>query len=188
MGFIKDLFGNFMKLSRPVFSFVDNQLQFKINSDFFFKYTLEDYDVKTRHDPYIFEAYTLHNEDIFLEYIKDDFNTNWNGQALSLYEGFFKEKLRIYSWEVLESIDIDPYTFKTIKINNNFVLHIVYVYDISTNVIIIDTKGDLYKNLHVCLNANYEYKFANDLKGEINFNISLVKENSIKGFINANDN
>lgn len=187
MGFLKNLFNNFMKLSRPVYSFVDNQLQFKINSDFFYKYTLDDYDIKTRHDPYILEAYTLASGDIFLEYIRDDFNTSWNGQALSLYEGFFKEKLKINTFEVKESIELDSYVFKTFLVDDSFILHLIYIYDVSSNVIIIDTKGQLYKDLLRSLKDNYTYKFEDEVKGEINFNISIVKENSIKGYFNASD-
>lgn len=187
MGLIKNLINKFIKLSRPVFSFVDNQLQFKINSDFFFKYNIDNFDVKTRHDSYILEAYTLHNENIFLEYIKGDHNTNWNGEPLSLYEGFFKDKLRISSLEVIEKVEVDPYTFKVFKVDDNFILHLIYIYDVSTNVIIIDSKGDLYKSLIRCFKSDYKYRFEMEEKGSINYNISIVKENSLKGYIDASN-
>ena len=59
--------------------------KFKIDSDNTFKYTLSNIDTKTRHDPYIIDAYTLSANEIYLEYIHTDIDVSWNGQALSFF-------------------------------------------------------------------------------------------------------
>lgn len=187
MGFFEKIVKFIASASTPIYKFEDNKLIFKINKEEFFEYDLDDYEIKTRHDSYVSEAYTLNNEDIFLEYIRLDHNSTWNGQALSLYENFFKEKLNIKEFEIIEKKEIENYTFKTYKINDSFVLHLIYVYAVNSDMILIDTKGDLYKSLLLKLNKQYEYRFEKEEKGDINFNISMVKENSLKGFFNAND-
>ena len=187
MGFFKNIVKFIKTASIPTYKFEDNMLIFKIKAEEFYQYNLENYEMKTRHDSYVLEAYTLHNKDIFLEYIRLDNNSQWNGQALSLYEGFMKEKLKIKDIQTIEKKEINSYTFKTYKINNSFILHMIYIYTAVSDIIILDTKGELYKNLLSKLDNDYLYKFENEEKGEINFNISMVKENTIRGFFNASD-
>lgn len=170
--------------SIPTFKFEDDKLHFKIKSDEFYEYDLGEYNIKTRHDPFVVEAYTLDSKDIFLEYIKLDNNAQWNGLSLSLFETFFKEKLKIDDLEVIEKKEHGHYTFKTYKLNNSFNIHLVFISTVSLDIMILDTKGYLYKNLLFRLDDNYKYKFDKEEKGDINFNISMVKENSIKGFFN----
>lgn len=63
----------------------------------------------------------------------------------------------------------------------------IYVYSISSELFVIDVKGNLYKNLLLSLNKNYKYCYENEQKGDINFNISLVKENSMRGFFDGTE-
>ncbi|WP_072682583.1 hypothetical protein [Arcobacter sp. LA11] len=187
MGFFDKILKFIAKASIPTFKFEDNKLHFKVKSEEYYEYDLGTYDIKTRHDPFIMEAYTLNTQDIFLEYIRVDHNTQWNGQALSLFEGFFVEKLNIRDFETIEKKDIEHYTFKTYRINESFVIHSIAIYTVVSDIIILDTKGDLYKNLLFRLDGNYQYKFDKEEKGDINFNISMVKENCFKGFFSASD-
>jgi hypothetical protein len=187
MGFFNKIINFLATASIPTFKFDDNKLIFKVKAEEFYSYDLENYEIKTRHDSYVLEAYTLSTEDIFLEYIRLDNNSTWNGQALSLFEGFLKEKLNIKEFETLEKKEINTYTFKTYKINNSFIIHMVYIYSVNTDIIILDTKGNLYKNLLFRLDGNYVYKFDDEEKGDVNFNISMVKENTIRSFFNASD-
>ncbi len=187
MGLFKKIIDFIKKVSIPSFRFEDNKLYFKLKDDSFYEYDLVDYDVKTRHDPYVIEAYTLNNNDIFLEYIKKSSHVDSIGEISSLYEGFFKEKLSIKSSQILENITIASYTFKTLKIDNSFVLHMIHIFMGNTDVIIIDMKGNLYKNLLFRLDGKYIYEYKNEEKGSVNFNISLVKENCIRGFLGTRD-
>lgn len=182
MGFFKQVVDFIKKASIPSFRFENNHFYFKLRDDTFYEYDLKEYDMKTRHDSYVIEAYTLSNEDIYLEYMKTDPNTSWNGEALSLYQDFFKEKLFIKSFETLETKKIGTYTFKSFKIDESFVLHMIHIFMGRSDVIIIDMKGDLYKNLLFRLDGNYLYKYDEEEKGSVNFNISMVKENNLRSF------
>ncbi len=187
MGIFQKVLNFIARASIPIFKFENNYLFFKLKNDEFYKYELKKYDVKTRHDPFILEAYTLNTKDIFLEYIRVDQNTFWNGQAFSLYEDFFKEKLDISSFETIEKKEVENYTFETKRVNESFVLHMIYIYMVNIDIIIVDMKGELYKNLLFRLDRNYLYKFNEEEKGEVNFNISLVKENCTRSFFNVGD-
>lgn len=185
MGIFSKIANFIAKASIPVFKFENNHLHFKLRDDEFYEYDLKEYDIKTRHDSYVHEAYTLTSSDVFLEYIRIDSNTTWAGHPLSVFEGFFKEKLLIKSMETIEKKVIGHFTFETIKVDESFVIHMIHIYMANIDVIIVDAKGDLYKNLLFRLDGNYLYKYDNEEKGNINFNISLVKENIIRGFFNA---
>ena len=182
MGFFKQITDYIARATLPIYKFENNRLFFKVENDQYYEYELVNYEIKTRHDPYVLEAYTLSTKDIFLEYIKNDSNVSWSGQALSLYEGFIKEKLKIDELKVLEDSDIGNYTFRVYNIDKSFVIHIIYIYTASSNIIIIDAKGVLYKALRQNLDTSYKYSFDDMNRGEINFNISMVKENCLRGY------
>lgn len=187
MGFFKKLLNMIASASLPTYKFENNKLQLKTDTDNYYEYDLDEYDIKTRHDPFVLEAYTLTSRDIFIEYIKTDSNTSWTGHALSLYESFFKEKLNVQESETLEKKEISNYVFQVIKINDSFVIHLIYIYTGNSNIIIVDMKGSLYQGLRVSFDKNYEYKYTDVEKGEVNFNISMVKENCLRGFFGSDD-
>jgi len=182
MGFFKNLLNTIAKAARPIYTFKDNNLLFKISSDEIHTYFLDKYDLKTRHDPYVFEAYTLSSKDIFLEYIKVDSDTSWNGSAINFYESFFKDELKIKTLKTLEDEEVDTYVFKVFEVNEQFILFFIYIYEVNKDIFIIDSKGDLYKNLISKKIKDYAFKYEESLKGEINFDISLVKKNSVEEF------
>uniref|UniRef100_UPI0040482ABE hypothetical protein n=1 Tax=Aliarcobacter sp. TaxID=2321116 RepID=UPI0040482ABE len=70
MGFIldglKSVFKTLTKLSRPTFTLGENELIFKIDSDVFYKYQISNIETKTRHDPYILDAYTLTSNKLYI--------------------------------------------------------------------------------------------------------------------------
>lgn len=187
MGLFQKIANFIAKASIPSYKFENNQLHFKLKDDSFYEYDLGSYEMKTRHDSYVMEAYTLYTHDIFLEYIRLDSSAAWRGQALSLYEGFFKEKLEIIDLSVLEKKDIGSYTFKVYKVDDNFILHMIYISTVVSDIMIIDTKGELYKSLIFRLNGKYIYKYDSEEKASVNFNISMVKENAIRGFFHAEE-
>ncbi len=187
MGFFNKVFKFIANASMPTYKFENNQIAFKTNTENYLEYDLGNYDMKTRHDPFVFEAYTISNEELFLEYVKTDNNTSWNGQAVSLYEDFFKSKLKLNSFETLEKKELGNYIFKVKKVNENFVLHLIYIWTVSTNIFIVDMKGNLYKKLLSELDSNYEYNFEKEEKASVNFNISIVKDNCLQGFFNASN-
>lgn len=179
MNFWKKILKKIAKASLPIFSFDENELKFQINTHEMLSYKLENFDYKTRHDPYTIEAFTIKNQDIFLEYIRLDNDCAWNTDAYGAYKSFFKDKLKLDSMNLLEEQKFENYTLSSYKINNLFVLHFIYIFEMYKDTFIIDTKGDLYHKLLTCLKEeNEEYLYAKEKKMDIAFDISLTKENA----------
>lgn len=186
MGFFQTIISSLTKMSSPVFLFDEHnvQLSFKLKSDNRYLYNLEPYEIKTRHDPYVLHAYTLKTKTIFLEFIHLDSFSSWNGLSRGFYEKLLRDRLKI-KLELLERIDIDNYEFSTYRVDDNFILHLIFIWEVNKDIFILDTKGQLYKEFLCSLNSGYVYKFEDDEKGSVNFDLSLVKENSLKQYFSA---
>ncbi len=186
MGFIQKIFEalskNIINLSRPIFTFEDNALKFKVDSQHYYTYDLNNYETKTRHDSYILEAYTLKSENLFVEYVNVDHDVNWNGLASSLFLGLFKEKLPITSMHIVEKKEFENYEFITYKINDDFTLNFIYIYELHKDIFIIEKNADLYINLLKSFNKDYIYKFDTKQELEFDINLSIVKENALNGY------
>ncbi len=184
MGFFKNLLKSIAKVSRPIVSMEANQLNFKINSDFFYTYNLENFDIKTRHDPYTVDAFTIKTDKFYMEYIKVDDDTTWQGQALSLYEGFLVEQLKLKKLETLEEVEYEHYTFKIYKVDEYAILHLIYIWEVNKDVFILDFDSQLFKTLITNLDKNYIYKYNNSPKLSVDFDSSIVKLNAFKYYFN----
>ncbi|MFA6742000.1 MAG: hypothetical protein WCR78_11000 [Arcobacteraceae bacterium] len=180
--FFKSLFKTIKKLSRPYFSLEENELKFKIDSDTFFKFPILNIETKTRYDSYILDAYTLKADNIHLEYIHTDNDTSWNAQALSFFKDLLKESINPYSMDLLEKKEFRHYEFLVYKIDEKYILNIIYIYEINKEVFIVDQKGDLYENLLKNFDKNYVYKFEKNKTDFIDLNFSLVKNNAMKSY------
>lgn len=178
MGFFKSLVKSFIKLSRPRFSFDENQLKFKINSDKFYIYEIEDYETKTRHDSYVIDAYTIKTENLFIEHIQIDNDVQWRGLASSLYTTFLKEKLGLKSMKILETKEYDGYDFITYEIDEHFILNFIYIYEINKDTFILDAKSELYENLLQNFDSSYTYRFPKNKDTKMNIDISIVRDNA----------
>ncbi len=185
MGFlkvVKSIINTVVKLSRPVFNQEDNILKFKINSELFYSYELEDFDIKTRHDSYTLNAYTLKSKDLFIEYVQTDSDVVWNGLASSLYINLIKQKLKLNSMEVLEKHEFNNYNFITYKIDNHFILNFIYIYELNKDVFILDISSKLYTKLISNFIKDYSYSFEKNEPDTIDFNFSIVRENNMNNY------
>jgi hypothetical protein len=185
MGFIrvvKSIINSIVKLSRPIFNHEDNILKFKINSDLFYTYKLEDFEIKMQHDSYIIDAYTLKSKDLFIEYVQTDNDTAWNGLASSFYIDLIKQKLKVKSMEILEKHEFKNYDFITFKIDNHFILNFIYIYEINKDIFIIDISSSLYIKLISNFIKNYKYNFKKNEPDTLAFNFSIVRENYINNY------
>lgn len=186
MGMIIDAFDSFFKtikkLSRPYFSLEENELKFKIDSDTFYIFPITNIETKTRFDSYVLDAYTLKADNLHLEYIHTADDISWNGQALSFFKDLLKETIKAKSMELLEQKEFGHYEFLVYKINNNFILNIIYIYEVNKEVFIVDTKGELYENLLKNFDKTYEYNFERKAINSIDLNLSLVKNNTMKSY------
>ncbi|QKF67662.1 hypothetical protein AVENP_2134 [Arcobacter venerupis] len=176
------VFKSIKKLSRPYFSLEENDLKFKIDTDTFYKFPIQNVETKTRYDSYVLEAYTLKADNLHIEYIHTEDDISWNGQALSFFKDLLKDNIKAKSMELLEQIEFSHYEFLVYKINDYFILNIIYIYEIDKEIFIIDTKGELYENLLKNFHKTYEYKFERKPIDFESLNLSLVKNNAMKSY------
>lgn len=186
MGIISDtfksIFKTLTKLSRPTFSLEDNELRFKIESDKFYIFPVENLEIKTRHDSYVLEAYTVNTDDLYLEYINVDVDVTWRGLPLGHFTNLLKNELKLISLDLLEKIELKNYTFLTYKINNEYILNIINISDVDKEVFIIDTKANLYENLLKNFQKSYVYKFEKNNNVSLYLNLSLAKNNAFHDY------
>ena len=187
MNFFKNLLRKLAKASLPIFSFDQDELKFLIDSNDMLGYKIEGFDFKTRHDPYILDAFTIKNKDLFIEHIRQDMDTTWNGASDGIYKSFIRNKLKIKNMQLLKEVEFDNYTFSTYKIDDEFILHLIHIFEMSKDTFIIDTKGKLFTLLlNELQEGGYVYEYENEHKVDINFDISLVKENAIFSYFSHN--
>jgi hypothetical protein len=179
---LASVFKSIKKLSRPYFSLEENDLKFKIDTDTFYKFPVKNVETKTRYDSYVLEAYTLKADNLHIEYIHTEDDISWNGQALSFFKDLLKDNIKARTMELLEQIEFSHYEFLVYKINDYFILNIIYIYEIDKEIFIIDTKGELYENLLKNFDKTYEYKFEKKPIDFESLNLSLVKNNAMKSY------
>ena len=187
MSFLGDIFKSVIKkitkLSRPNFSLIENQLVFKIDSDNFYKYPLDNIEIKTRHDSYIFDAYTLNSDNLYLEYIHLDNEAQWISSPLHNFVELMKSSLKIKNLEKIEDIEFEHYTFLTYEVDDEYILNLIYIYEMDKDIFIIDFKSDLYINLIKNFKNNYVFRFQRNSEiSSLPLNFSLVKSNATKNY------
>lgn len=186
---LKIIFKTITKLSRPYVSLEENDLKFKIDSDNTFKYTLSNIDTKTRHDPYIIDAYTLSANEIYLEYIHTDIDVSWNGQALSFFISLLKDNIKAKNFDLVEKEEFSHYEFLTYKVDNSYFLNVIYIYEVSKEVFIVDKKAELYEKLLKNFKKDYVYRFEKNSNNIPKIeNLSLVKNNAMNSYFAISSN
>lgn len=185
---LKSVFKTITKLSRPYFSLEENELKFKIDSDDFYKYPISNVETKTRHDSYVLEAYTLKTKDLFMEYIHIDSDVSWNSQALGSFISLLKENLKIRNMDLLEKKEFNHYEFLTYKIDDNYILNIIYIYEINKDIFIIDKQSELYENLLKNFQKDYKYTLEKNSNLNLDINVSLVKNNAMRSYFGIRSN
>ncbi|MBF7065725.1 hypothetical protein [Aliarcobacter butzleri] len=186
---LKMIFKTITKLSRPYVSLEENDLKFKIDSDNTFKYTLSNIDTKTRHDPYIIDAYTLSANEIYLEYVHTDIDVSWNGQALSFFISLLKDNIKAKNFDLVEKEEFSHYEFLTYKVDNSYFLNVIYIYEVSKEVFIVDKKAELYEKLLKNFKKDYVYRFEKDSNNIPKIeNLSLVKNNAMNSYFAISSN
>ena len=186
MGMLIDTFKSFFKtiskFSRPYFSLEENHLKFKIDIDTFYSFPISNIEMKTRYDSYILEAYTLKADNIYMEYIHTQNDVSWNAQALSSFKDLLKDKIKAKSIDLLEKKEFGHYEFLVYKIDYNFILNLIYIYEINKEIFILDTNGQLYEDLLKNFDKTYVYKFDKNPIVFTDLNLSLVRSNATKNY------
>ncbi len=176
---LKSIFKTLTKLSRPYFSLEENELKFKIDSDNFYFFPISDIETKTRHNPYVMEAYTIKTKDLYIEYIHTDPSVSWNAGALSFFIDLIKQDLKIKNMHLLQKKEFPHYEFLTYKIDDDYIFNFIYIYEINKDIFIIDFKGELFENLLRNFEKNYRYEYEKNQNLSIDLNSSLVKNNAL---------
>lgn len=182
---ISSLFKTITKLSRPYFSLEENDLKFKIDSDNFYLFPISSIETKTRHDPYVLEAYTINANGLHIEYIHTDSDVSWNGQALSFFTTLLRHDLRAKELRLLEKKEFSHYEFLVYEVDESYILNIIYIYEINKDIFIIDLKGELYENLLKNFQKDYVYEFKKNGNNLPKLNTSLVKNNALYSYFNT---
>lgn len=182
---IKSVFKTITKLSRPYFTLEENDLKFKIDSDNFYLFPISNIETKTRHDPYVLDAYTMTANGLYIEYIHTDVDVSWNGQALSFFTSLLRHDLKANEMKLLEKREFKHYEFLVYEIDQSYVLSMIYIYEINKDVFIIDLKSQLYENLLRNFDRDYTYKFKKNESSLPYINTSLVKNNAIYSYFHT---
>lgn len=191
MGFVtralKSIVKSVIKLSRPIFNFEDNNLSFKVSPEHFYLYKLDNYETKTKHDSYTFEAYTIESDNLFIEYIHTQSDVQWRGLPSSLYLEFLKDRLGFKTMDILEKKEYKNFDFYTFKIDNHFILNFIYIYELNKDVFILDAKSELYENLLRNFDKKYKYKFEKNKENILDIDVSIVNENNFFNYFGHED-
>ncbi len=124
---------------------------------------------------------------IFFEYIDLDTQCKWTGLPRSFFETSFRFELRVDLLEVVESIEVDSYTFRTYKIDNKSFLSVIYIDSMSTNIFLIDYEGKLYTKLLKKFKSEYKNIYLNKKRYEGNYNKSLARKSFIEHYFRYED-
>jgi len=145
---------------------------------------------KQRHylsTPCVINSYTIEEKNsnygkLFFEYIDLDSNCFWTGLASGFFETSLNYELKLDSIEIVENIDINNYTFKTYKLNNESYLSVIYSYYTNTNMFLVDYQGKFYTKLLKELKPEYISKYLDKKRFAGNYNKSLVRKNIFENY------
>ncbi|QKF72918.1 hypothetical protein AFAEC_0736 [Aliarcobacter faecis] len=179
---LKFIFKRVTKLSIPYFSLEENDLKFKITSEYSYKFPISNIETKTRHDAYVVDAYTLKTKEIYVEYIHIYYDASWNGQALGHFLSLLKENIFAKNFDLVDSYEFNHYEFRTYFVDNSYYLNIIYLYENSKEIFIIDKKFSLFQGLLRNFKKNYTFTFDEKFNLDLDFSFSLVKKNATNNY------
>ncbi len=135
-------------------------------------------------------SFTLSDENkeygyIFIESIELNNNCHWNGLPSSFLQYSIKEQLNLTSLKTVEEYDINGYNFKTLKVNDDSYVNLIYIYSGNIDRFIIDSNGKLYDKLLRSFKKDYKNKYLKEKRFLGKYNDSLVRKNIINRYFEA---
>lgn len=179
---LKFAFKKVTKLSIPYFSLEENDLRFKITSDYSFKYPISNIETKTRHDAYVLDAYTLKTKELYLEYIHTYENTTWSGASFGYFLSILKDEVAAKKFELVDNYEFSHYEFKTYFVDDTYYLNTIYLYDGNKEIFIVDKRYLLYEALIRNFKKDYSFKFEEKFNLDLDLNFSLTKQNGLNNY------
>ncbi len=93
-----------------------------------------------------YDAYTLKAKDIYIEYIHTLNDVMWNSvNHFQYFLNLLKDELKVYSFENLVEKSLTHYEFNIYRVDNEFNLYLIYIYEMSKEIFIVDKKGELFE-------------------------------------------
>ncbi len=179
---LKFAFKKVTKLSIPYFSLEENDLRFKISSDYSYKFPVSNIETKTRHDAYVLDAYTLKTNELYIEYIHTYQDTMWNGQAFGHFLSILKDDIKASSFELVDNYEYSHYEFKTYFVDKKYYLNIIYLYENSKEIFIVDKRDRLFSALLRNFKKDYHFDFEDKFNLDLNLSFSVVKKNATNNY------
>lgn len=133
------------------------------------------------------DSYTISDENkeygyLFIESIEVVNGCNWTGLPSGFFESNFKDSLKISSMKTVEEFDINGYAFKTLHVNNDSYINMIYIYVGVKDTFILDTNGKLYDKLIKTFKPNYVNNYLDKKRFINHFEDSLVRKNLINHY------
>lgn len=133
------------------------------------------------------DSYTIYSQDSYfgrigIENVDLDIECGWRGLDQSLYEGFIKKDLKLENFYALERIKVKNYEFVTYSVNDEYVLNMIYIYNVTKSTFILDYKGTLFDVLIKKLKPDFIDKYNNHPRYESVLNNSIVKDNQMNAY------
>ena len=121
--------------------------------------------------------------------IHTDIDVSWNGQALSFFISLLKDNIKAKNFDLVEKEEFSHYEFLTYKVDNSYFLNVIYIYEVSKEVFIVDKKAELYEKLLKNFKKDYVYRFEKDSNNIPKIeNLSLVKNNAMNSYFAISSN
>lgn len=172
----------------PTFSYDSKKqiMSFYVNNEMF-NIKLNNPFYQDRIDGCIEDSYTVYSQDSYfgrigIENIDLYSECGWRGLDQGLYEDFIKDNLKLESFIALKRIKIKNYEFVTYSVNDEYILNMIYIYNVNKSTFILDYKGILFDVLIKKFRPNFENKYSENLRYDGVLNKSIVKDNSVNAY------
>jgi hypothetical protein len=119
---------------------------------------------------------------LFIENIQLESNCHWNGLASGYFTYEFRTRMKFKTFELVDRFIKQNYEVSTYKVDGEKYLSIIEMYSVNNNVFILDNSGKLSVELIKLLDANYEYKYSDLPRADVQYDFSLVKNNAIYSY------
>ena len=119
---------------------------------------------------------------LFIESIDVSNLCEWSGLPSSFFEGSIKESLKINFIQSVEEFDMEGFSFKTLKINNDSYLSLIYIYSSFQDILIYDLNGKLSSELLKSFKSNYKSEFLDKKRFDKRYKDSLVRKSFMNNY------
>ncbi|MCT7564712.1 hypothetical protein N5U23_11985, partial [Aliarcobacter butzleri] len=99
------------------------------------------------------------------------------------------DNIKAKNFDLVEKEEFSHYEFLTYKVDNSYFLNVIYIYEVSKEVFIVDKKAELYEKLLKNFKKDYVYRFEKDSNNIPKIeNLSLVKNNAMNSYFAISSN